>query len=417
MKIIKQVPVWALFCLTVLSSTNEAIYSAALPGIAAGFKVSTGAIQATSGVYFAGFALGILTLGRLSDFWGRRSVVLLGITLYVLTVLISVFINDIDTLIAIRFCQGFGASVGSVVAQAMARDSYKGNQLAYIYTSIAIATTSVPPLGSTISGYVVEYYSWRHMFGALSIVAAVFLTLYFYYLPETNPYIGKVRNNRFTAVFKVVITDKVLLLYGFMIGVFNGMAFGFAIEAPFIIKKYGLPPSLYGKLAFLLAFAGLSGSMTSRYLLGKFVNPKKIMISGLALSLASAILLMLAGYYIDPVGKNVITVSPYLIMLIIYFIFMLHVVGFAFLMPLVLRYALEDYAKVNGTSGSIFGFLYYVVIALIMFIIAEIKHIKDIADYSLSFYAILFFILSSSCSISFYLIQKWQPLKKRYEFE
>ncbi|CAG2175416.1 unnamed protein product, partial [Oppiella nova] len=81
-----------------------------------------------------GFAFGILSLGRFSDIWGRRPIILFGLLIYIISSISSIFVINIKMLMILRFCQAFGASVGSVIGQAMARDSYQGSQN-YDYSS------------------------------------------------------------------------------------------------------------------------------------------------------------------------------------------------------------------------------------------------------------------------------------------
>src|SRR5688500_12808970 len=129
MKIISKIPPWMLLCLFCLSISTETASSAALPSIAEYFGVEGGVAQLSSSAYFLGISCGILSLGRISDIFGRRTVVLYGISCYIVATLFIVSIENIRWLIFLRFFQAFGASVGSVVAQAMARDSYKGHEL------------------------------------------------------------------------------------------------------------------------------------------------------------------------------------------------------------------------------------------------------------------------------------------------
>ncbi len=131
-----------------------------------------------------------------------------------------------------RFVQAFGVSVGSVIGQAMARDSYQGSELSYVYASLSPWLLFIPSLGSSMGGY--EYSSWHYTFVFFSLTGTVLLILYYKILPETNPYINFSQTSKYFEVLKVVIRDKSLWLYAFIIGAFNGIYYGFYIEAPFI---------------------------------------------------------------------------------------------------------------------------------------------------------------------------------------
>ncbi|MGI4752417.1 MAG: Bcr/CflA family efflux MFS transporter [Janthinobacterium lividum] len=395
MKIIAKIPAWMLLCLFTLSPITETIYTSGLPSITEYFNTDGSTTQITSSLYYLGFALGILTLGRLSDIYGRRPVVLFGLCIYAISSIISIFAPNIETLMLARFVQAFGVSVGSVIGQAMARDSYQGSELSYVYASLSPWLLFIPSLGSSIGGYIIEYSSWHYTFVFFSLTGTVLLTLYCKILPETNPYINFSQTSKYFEVLKVVIRDKSLWLYAFIIGAFNGIYYGFYIEAPFIfIDKMKVAPSFYGKLAFLLSFAGIFGGFLGGYLIKKrHIHDQKVMILGLIFSVIGCSLLAIDALILQDkeVGQNVAVNMIFAPM-------MLHMVGHNLLIPMTLRYALEDYAKVTGTAGSVFGAIYYVLIAAVTFLVSKL-HSDAIGNF-----ALLFLVLSVSSAAAFYYI-------------
>ncbi|MCC8377652.1 MAG: Bcr/CflA family efflux MFS transporter [Rickettsia endosymbiont of Graphium doson] len=395
MKIIAKIPAWMLLCLFTLSPITETIYTSGLPSITEYFNTDGSTTQITSSLYYLGFALGILTLGRLSDIYGRRPVVLFGLCIYAISSIISIFAPNIETLMLARFVQAFGVSVGSVIGQAMARDSYQGSELSYVYASLSPWLLFIPSLGSSIGGYIIEYSSWHYTFVFFSLTGTVLLILYYKILPETNPYINFSQTSKYFEVLKVVIRDKSLWLYAFIIGAFNGIYYGFYIEAPFIfIDKMKVAPSFYGKLAFLLSFAGIFGGFLGGYLIKKrHVHDQKVMILGLVFSVIGCSLLSINALILQDkqVGQNIAVIMIFAPM-------MLHMVGHNLLIPMTLRYALEDYAKVTGTAGSVFGAIYYVLIAAVTFLVSKL-HSDTIGNF-----ALLFLVLSVSSAAAFYYI-------------
>lgn len=395
MKIIAKIPAWMLLCLFTLSPITETIYTSGLPSITEYFNTDGSTTQITSSLYYLGFALGILTLGRLSDIYGRRPVVLFGLCIYAISSIISIFAPNLETLMLARFVQAFGVSVGSVIGQAMARDSYQGSELSYVYASLSPWLLFIPSLGSSIGGYIIEYSSWHYTFVFFSLTGTVLLTLYYKILPETNPYINFSQTSKYFEVLKVVIRDKSLWLYAFIIGAFNGIYYGFYIEAPFIfIDKMKVAPSFYGKLAFLLSFAGIFGGFLGGYLIKKrHIHDQKVMILGLIFSVIGCSLLAIDALILQDkeVGQNIAVIMIFAPM-------MLHMVGHNLLIPMTLRYALEDYAKVTGTAGSVFGAIYYVLIAAVTFLVSKL-HNDTIGNF-----ALLFLVLSVSSAAAFYYI-------------
>lgn len=404
---IGKVPVWILLAMFSVSHTTEPLCTAALPIITSKLHTTGNLAQLSSSIYFAGFALGILTLGRISDIFGRRKIVIAGLSLYCLSSIACSFTTNIEELFVLRFMQAFGVSVGSVIAQAMARDSYHGSELSQVYVSIAICMSFVPSIGSILGGYIVEYTGWEYNFRFLGLTSAILLSLCIKMLPETNRYITTVRSNKYIDVLKTVLSDRTVLLYAVIVGAFNGMMFGFYIEAPFIfIKHCHFTPSEYGRLGLLLSTAYLVGALINRQLVNSHISSKKIMITGLILSLSSCTALLLGIIYIEYTNLT----DKTLLIALIFCPIMIHIIGHNFTIPLILRHALEDYAKVTGTAGSIFGSLYYFFVAVINYTVSYLHGTSIIP------FAVLFFLLSALSLCSFIIIQLYKPMNKRYDF-
>lgn len=392
MKPAPKVPLWILICLASLSSTTEASYTAALTDISHYFNVKGGIAQISSTVYFLGFTLGIASLGRVSDSYGRRPVVFGGLILYLISSIMIIFTENFYILMSLRFTAAFGASVGSVIAQAMTRDSYKGTELSHAYASTSTWIALVPSIGAAVGGYIVEYYGWRHIFFLLSGISFLSLLLYIKYLPETNTALNNKRQNKYLPVMLTIMKDRKVLLYAFIIGIFGGINFSFYMEAPFIlIDQIGIAPSAYGRLALLSYIAMGFGSFNSRYWISRGVSEQKITIFSLALSASGCAILVISSIFMGELTKLVAV-------LLVIIPIILHMIGHGMLIPLILRYALQDYSKVTGTAGSIFGALYYSITTVITFITANLH-----SDRTTKF-AILLLFLSGCCSLAAYFI-------------
>lgn len=406
MKIIGRVPPLLLYCLISLSTLTETVYSAALPDITRSLNTEGGIAQLSTTVYYFGFALGIFTLGRVSDVFGRRPVVLFGISFYAISSFLISFSTNIEMFITLRFFQAYGASVGSVIGQAMTRDSYRGWELSYMYASVAMIMAVVPSVGSAIGGYIVEYSSWPTVFRFLTLLSSFLLIIYIIFLPETNAHTGVARSHRFFSVVKVAVRDKVLLSYSFIIGAYNGICFGFYIQAPFIfIESLKMTPSKYGQLFMILSAANLIGSLAGRYLIKRLVSTFKIKIAGIIFSVAGCLMLLIGAFLIKE--ESPVT----FVSLMIFVPMMIHLVGHSLLIPMLLRHALEDYVKVTGTAGSVFGSLYYLMTAFWTFLISSF-HSDTINNF-----AYLFVVLEIATTILFYFTIKWKATGTKYEFD
>lgn len=399
MKIIMQkkvgpIPVWLLLCLFALSHTTETICTAALPIIADSLGVTGNLAQTTSSIYFLGFSFGILILGRISDSAGRRPIIFGGLILYLISSIACSFASEIETLLLFRFLQAFGASVGSVITQAMARDSFEGKKLAGVFVSISICLSFIPSLGSMLGGYIVEYLGWEYNFRFLGIVAFFLISISLLYLPETNKDIGIEASERgYFSVLKQMASDKMVLTYALIIGAFNGMMFGFYLEAPFIfIDYFQFHPSEYGKMSIFITLAYFIGGSFSKYLVARIDN-KRVIVTGLTISLIACTILFLGTLLLNKESGKTLAIS------LIFLPIMLQIIGHTFSIPVILRFALENYDDVRGTAGSIFGGVYYSVVALINFTLSRLH-----GEYILPF-AALFLMLSIISFMSFKAIE------------
>ncbi len=398
MKVIGQIPPVLLYFLVTLSTLTETIYSAALPEIAKQLGALGSVAQLSTTAYYMGFAIGVFTLGRVSDIYGRKPVILFGISFYIIATFLISLSKNIEFFIIMRIFQAYGASVGSVVAQSMTRDSYKGWELSYVYAGVSMIMSIIPSVGSAIGGYIIEYYeNWRYIFRFLIIFSSTLLCIYIKFLPETNPHIGIHKDYKFLQVLKIILRDKVLLSSAFIVGAYNGICFGFYIQAPFIfIDRLQMMGSDYGRLFFILTIANLLGSLLSRYLIKKFIAIYKIQIIGFVFSSIGCIFLLFSSI----LTKNIVNID--IISIMIFIPMSIHLIGHALVVPMLLRNALENYKKATGTAGSIFGFLYYMTTAIVSFIISTI-HSKTIDNY-----AHLFVSLLLVCIILFYRALKLQ---------
>lgn len=388
------ISIWLLLCLFGLSHATERVCSPALPEIANSLGVSSGLVQLSSSIYFFGFALGIFILGRLSDFTGRRPLVLMGISLYCIACIMCSLATNIYVLLLCRFIQAFGISVGSGLSQAMARDSFDGLNLANIYASVAISLAFIPSIGLIVGGYIVQYAGWAANFGILAILSVILLMLCFYHLPETSRHIGSAKDFSYMGIFLKIVADKKVLLYALIVGCVSGMTIGFYVEAPFIFIDYlHLSPSEYGLLGFGVAAANLCGGLINKFFIRKKFNSYDVIKYGIILSIAACSMMFIGSFFLD--GNS----SRLIVILIVVVPTMMHAIGHTFAVPHILHFALVDYKHISGSVGAIFGSCYYLIVAIVNYIISLIH------GYGIIAFTTLFLALSITSAVSFLMIK------------
>lgn len=384
-KIVKELP-FLLFLMFAISQSTESAYSTGLPQLAKDFSISNAIAQSTSSIYFLGFALGILFLGRLSDYIGRKPVIIAGYILFLITCVMSFFVSSVNELIIIRFFQAFGASVGSVVAQAVARDSYKGDELSRLFASLGAALAVMPSISSLIGSNITEFFGWRYIFIYLAILVLFTLLMAIFNLKETNNFKGINQQFSFFYVLKVIVLDTKVVCFAIIIGCYNGVLYSMFIESPFVfINKLGFNNTQYGYVSAALGLSAALGGLYSR-VQQKNIDGKRIIFIGMIISIItlSSFFMTAVFWYNNILYESIIT--PLLVISLSFQCF-----SFGMIMPLILRYSLEDYTKINGTAGAIFGTSYYIIIALCNFL-TTILHNDFHILYVASFFLILSFL-------------------------
>jgi len=131
-------------------------------------------------IFVLGMGLGTLICGPVSDAYGRKSVLLVGITAYITGALIAMQAQSIDGLLAARFLQGLGAAAPRVIATAMVRDMYEGRAMARVTSIIMTLFILVPAIAPSIGAVIIWFADWRAVFlafVAFGLIAAAWLML------------------------------------------------------------------------------------------------------------------------------------------------------------------------------------------------------------------------------------------------
>lgn len=355
------VPLWMIVLIVALPQLSETIYTPVLPALADSLGVSDNLAQYTLTVFLIGFAFGVLCWGRFSDIYGRKPGLYLGLCLYMLASLGCYFARSIEILLLMRFLQAVGASVGSVLGQAIARDAIAPEDRGRAFSMVSIAMAFAPAVGPMIGGFVAHYAAWNFIFLVLFALAAFIVSQAILFLPETNANIGKTNTNAslMLTCMKKMVSDLQILGFGLLVGGVNGILFGYFAESPFFfIDSLDLSSSTYGLLAFVICLPLALGGMISKRMHAQQYTANQIIFWGINTIIAgSAIFYALSQTpLIDP-SHQIVTISLSLLMI---FIIMS---GVTMVIPNCLSQALQNYGEYAGTAASLFGFYYYVLIA------------------------------------------------------
>ncbi|MBP6863219.1 MAG: Bcr/CflA family multidrug efflux MFS transporter [Neisseriaceae bacterium] len=273
------------------------MYLPSLPIIAEDLAARAGEIKLTITLFLVGFSVGMLLYGPLSDRFGRRWLLLLGIGLYLVATVGCAWALSAEQLLAWRLLQALGGASASVLARAIVRDVYPVGEAAKILSLMHIitmvATIAAPVLGSLL----VLWLGWRAIFGFLFLFALLCLLLVYHKVPETLASERRLPSLRqvFGAYYQIATNRRGLSYIGCMGMSFAGM-FVYITASPFVyIDYFGVTPQQYALLFGLNIFGIMAMTFVNASMVGR-VGPQRMIQFGAGMVLASALWLLCLGW-------------------------------------------------------------------------------------------------------------------------
>ena len=232
----------------------------ALPRIATAFGGDVSLAQMTVSLYMVGIACSQLTMGPLSDRFGRRPVLLAGLTLMVAASAACFFAESLPQLIAARFLQALGGASGMVISRAIVRDLYERDQIG-ARLSLVIAVMMVAQMLSPLTGGLLETaFGWRAIFLVTTAATLATVVAIAVMLPETRR--ARAAGNGFRGDVGSLFSSRAFL--GFMLCqvMASQIIFAFAGGGPYIVvTQMGRSSAEYGAWFATTGFAYLVGNL------------------------------------------------------------------------------------------------------------------------------------------------------------
>ncbi len=284
--------------LTALSPLATDMYLPSLPALTVALGSTPAEAQLTLSAFLIGFASTQIFYGPLSDRYGRRPALLVGLAIFVIASVACALAQSMPTLIAARFAQALGASGPIVLARAVARDLYSGRRAGQELAMMASIMGIVPMTAPAVGGVLEVAFGWRSNFVLSAAVGVALAAVVWLRLPETRPDggapstpLGMIR------VFGRFIRDPRFLVYVSLVCFSYASLFVFISVSSFILQGvYGLTPILFG-LAFGLCSIGyVAGTIVGRHVTGRFGIDAGIAVGITLMALAVVLAVVLAGF-------------------------------------------------------------------------------------------------------------------------
>lgn len=170
-----------------LGPLSLALFTPAMPVMAANYGTTDAAVKATLSVYFAGYAGAQLVSGPLSDRYGRRPMILIFLIVYLIGTCGALLATGIKIMLLSRAVQGIGAAAGLVMSRAIVRDVFTGDTSARVLNVSNIILGAGPAVAPAIGGAAMLVAGWRAPFVMMLLIGCVVILAASRWLIETRP--------------------------------------------------------------------------------------------------------------------------------------------------------------------------------------------------------------------------------------
>ncbi|GJL83981.1 MAG: Bcr/CflA family drug resistance efflux transporter [marine bacterium B5-7] len=384
-----------LVALTASAPVSLQIFLPTLPAIKNHFAVSAGVVQYTLTLAILANAFATLAYGPLSDRFGRRPVLLGGLTLFVAGSIAAIFANQIHLLIAARILQSAGAAAGLVLARTIIRDLYDTERAARAIAYLTMAMVVAPMISPTIGALLIDAFGWRAVFVALAGFAVVLCLWAYTSLAETRPSASASGNGVGLVTGAIMLLKRPqFLAFTFQSTFAISTFFSFlAGAAYFMVDVLGRTATEYG-----LYFMMVSGC----YMVGNFLSARtvrhfgleRLIITGSSLSFGAVILslILLVNGYWEPLSLFA-PVS-------------LAAIGNGLSIPNSMAGAMSIDRNLAGTASGVLGFSQMFFSALVAQAVGELE---NGTPYPMAW----FMVVCAALSLGGYLAARFLPKSQR----
>ena len=340
-----QAPLWVLVLVTLSGTMAMHIFVPALPVAGEALGAEPSGMQQTITLYVIGLALGQLIYGPVSDTWGRRPALLVGLSLYFSASVLALFAPRLQWLVAARLLQALGGAAGITLGRAIVRDIAPPDRVTRDLALRNLLTLVGPGLSPIVGAYLADHFGWRAIYVFLVCIGSAMLFCAWKLLPETN------LNRRPLAITRIALDYGSLLanprFAAFMLGgaCSSTALYPYLATAPYIVhEQLGLPIRYVGWFAASTIVGAGLGTFLTRKLAGRWPAERFLYIgSGLGLGLATLFLCIQALGWLS---------APLLLALMVVMTF-----GAGMASPAALSRALgATTPALAGTAAGLYGF-------------------------------------------------------------
>ncbi|SAI93089.1 Putative transport protein [Klebsiella aerogenes] len=322
--------------LSVLGFLATDMYLPAFAAIQQDLNASAASVSASLSLFLAGFALGQLFWGPLSDRYGRKPILLTGLAIFAVGCLGMLWVRDATLMLVLRFVQAIGVCAAAVTWQAMVTDYYPAQRTNRIFATIMPLVGLSPALAPLLGSWLLVHLEWQAIFATLFAITLLLMLPAFRLKAVVKPAGETQQKLTFMALLRSREYSGNVLIYAACSASF----FAWLTGSPFILHEMGYGPTVIGLSYVPQTIAFLIGGYGCRAALQKWQGHQMLpwLLVVFALSVAAT---WLAG----------IQDHPSLVALMVPFCIMAIVNGGIY--PIVVAQALKPFPQATGRAAAL----------------------------------------------------------------
>lgn len=325
------------------------------------FGVDQAQVQLTLSGYVLAFGALQLVYGPLSDRYGRRRILLFGLSLACVGSVFAALAGNIVQLAMARVLQGAGIAAGTVIGRAMVQDLFLGTERTRVMAYVGMVMGLCPPLATLIGGRIHLVAGWQANFALMALVTLAVLVAAWRSMPPPPAATGIGRHwlRELLESYRRLGRERTFILHVAILAMTYASFFAFLSGAPIVLRSYGVGPEGVGWYVMFVTFSYIAGNFATSRGIRRIGERGMMRLGQLAAVGGIALMLALAGL------KTPLAFAMPLILLGL---------GHGFLMPPTLSGTVGVIPALAGAAAAVAGLMQQLMGAVASYVVGWAPH-------------------------------------------
>ncbi len=261
------------------------------------FQATQAEVQLTFSFYVVAYGAFQLLYGPLSDRYGRKPVLLIGLLLALVGSVCCAVSTNLWMLSMARAVQGAGSAAGMVIGRSMVQDLFRGAERTRVMAYIGMALGLCPPIASIIGGQIHVHLGWQGNFVVMAVLSALLMGATWRGLPVLVH--ATTHDMHWLAhmlsAYRRLVRERDFVLYVVILAMTTSTFYIFLAGAPIVLSAYGVGPEGVGWYIMCVPVTYIAGNFITSHLIHR-VGEQRMMVWGQVTALSGLALLLLLGF-------------------------------------------------------------------------------------------------------------------------